>query len=498
MQAKFHPPLSDSKKLTWLDVLLLLVLAVAVYYSLLHRLGDAPLTLWDEARYANNAIDMLQNPHLFKVEHLDEPDWFNTKPALVIGLQALCMRVFGINEFAVRLPSALFGLLTLIAVYLFAWRFFRSALAGWLSAAILLCTPGFMSGHNVRTGDLDAALVFWLFLGLFVAVDLLVKQPKNTRKHYFLLSVSVIGGFLSKGIAGFFFLPFLLLVPLVFGRFHIYRDKNLYLGGLFVLMVCTAYYTLREYFMPGYMELVAKYEWGRYTEVVMNWQKHPFFWYLSQMADVRFYPFIYFIPLSLPAVYFFKGQERIAFVSLLFTAVAYFLLISYPEVKLLWYDAPLYPLFVLCLGLSLGVISERLLSHWRLPYVKTILSVLFMMLLMQPYQKTLVLMQNEDVLVYDLLEEGVYLRQLHRERPDLKQITIYKVESDPAHYDQLWFYVRRYTLENEYEIRVSQEMTFESGELVLLSKKSDQEKLTDSFSHTEIHRSPYGTLYQIQ
>lgn len=118
--------LAASKKWSLRDVLLFILLSVGVYYSLFHKLGEAPLTLWDEARYANNAIDLLENPHLFKVTHLGEPDQFNTKPALVIGLQAVCMRILGINELAVRLPSALFGLLTLVLVYFYASRFSKA------------------------------------------------------------------------------------------------------------------------------------------------------------------------------------------------------------------------------------------------------------------------------------------------------------------------------------------------------------------------------------
>lgn len=124
--------------------------------------------------------------------------------------------------------------------------------------------------------------------------------------------------------------------------------------------------------------------------------------------------------------YFFKAKERIAFVGLLSTALGYFLLISYPETKLLWYDAPLYPLLVLLLGLTFGQLGERLLTHWRLPFARTILAVVFVLLLVQPYRKTQELMQAEDELVYDLLAEGAYLRQLYQEHPALRTLTIYK------------------------------------------------------------------------
>jgi 4-amino-4-deoxy-L-arabinose transferase-like glycosyltransferase len=483
--------------LVWQEGLLLVILAFAVYYSLFHSLGDAPLTLWDEARYANNAIDFLENPHFFKVTHLGQADEFNTKPGLVIWLQAACMWLFGINELAVRLPSAVFGLLTLGLVYLFAWRFFQSRLAAWLSAALLLCSPGFMSGHNVRTGDLDATLVFWLFLGLFVTVDLLVKQPLKTRKHFLLLALSVLGGFLTKGIAGFFFVPFLLLVPVFLGRFAVFRDKNLYFTGLLVLTICAAYYLLRDYYMPGYLALVAKYEWSRYTEVVMSWQKHPFFWYLSQMAAVRFFPFIYFLPICFIGLFTFKEQERTAFLGLLFPALGYLLLISYPEVKLLWYDAPLYPLLVLLLGICLAKWVEHWVKRWRIPFGKSLFALILVLLLIQPYRKTLALMLLEDGGIYNLVAEGAYLRDLRESKPEWKTLTVYKVETHAAHYDQLLFYIRRYNQEEGCQIRLTQEPNFAENEIVLLSKPEYIGILSQNYKLRELDRSAYGALFQL-
>ncbi len=497
MQSKFHRFLAVSKKLVWTDILLFLILAIASYTSLFYRLGDAPLTLWDEARYANNAIDFLEKPHLFQVTHLGIPDEFNTKPALVLWFQAICMRIFGISELAVRLPSALFGLFTMCLVYIFAWRFFHNKLAAWLSVAILLCSPGFMSVHNVRTGDLDAALVFWLFLSLTITVDLLVSQPKKTRRHYLLLSFSVIGGFLSKGIAGFFFVPFLLLIPVIFGRLDVYKDKNLYLSGLITLSFCGVYYWLREYYMPGYLHLVVKYEWNRYTEVVMSWQKHPFFWYVRQLATQRFYPFIYLLPLSVFGLFTFKGTEKLAFSSLLLTTLGYFLLISYPDVKLLWYDAPLFPMLALLLGLCVGKWGCWLFDGLKIPLRSVWLSLILVALLIQPYRLTQALMQAEDELVYDLLAEGAYLREIRQILPEEKSIQIFKNEAHPAHYDQLMFYIRRYNREEDCRFKLVQEPAFQPNDRVLISKPETLESVAKEYSFTELHRGKHGRLLRI-
>src|SRR5688572_17362545 len=68
---------------------------------------DVPIRIWDEAIYANNALEMTETENLLVLHNNGEPSLYNTKPPLNIWLQALSIRVFGINEFAIRLPSYL-------------------------------------------------------------------------------------------------------------------------------------------------------------------------------------------------------------------------------------------------------------------------------------------------------------------------------------------------------------------------------------------------------
>src|ERR1700758_1985270 len=90
--------------------LLLIIVCIPLFYNL----GKFQIRMWDEARYANNAIDMFLSKDLIVLKHDGETDLYSTKPPLVICMQALSMALFGINEFAVRFPSALFALLTVV------------------------------------------------------------------------------------------------------------------------------------------------------------------------------------------------------------------------------------------------------------------------------------------------------------------------------------------------------------------------------------------------
>jgi 4-amino-4-deoxy-L-arabinose transferase-like glycosyltransferase len=74
------------------------------------------LTDLDEGFYASVAWEMRQSGDWRTPTFMNQP-WFE-KPPLLYWLMTLSMRVFGENEFALRLPSALFYALTIL---LLAW-----------------------------------------------------------------------------------------------------------------------------------------------------------------------------------------------------------------------------------------------------------------------------------------------------------------------------------------------------------------------------------------
>lgn len=93
--------------------LLLGLLALAALY--IARLGVAPLADPDEGRYAEIAREMNASGD-FAAPHLNGVPYFE-KPPLVLWLVAGSLKLFGANEFAVRLPIALLSLGSVLAIY---------------------------------------------------------------------------------------------------------------------------------------------------------------------------------------------------------------------------------------------------------------------------------------------------------------------------------------------------------------------------------------------
>jgi 4-amino-4-deoxy-L-arabinose transferase-like glycosyltransferase len=130
------------------DVAAIVVLSAAVCMAHLGSFG-----LWepDEARYAEIAREMLQSGNLL-VPHLNYVAYVE-KPPLLYWLTTLSFWIFGVSEFAARLPVALSAITGILATYFFALRAFgrRHAI---LAAAILTTTPMYALMAQVITTDM--------------------------------------------------------------------------------------------------------------------------------------------------------------------------------------------------------------------------------------------------------------------------------------------------------------------------------------------------------
>src|SRR6516165_3434514 len=100
----------------------------------LYNLGSPSLWDIDEGNNAEAAREMYESGNwvvpTFNFQL--RPD----KPALLYWLQAFAYSIFGVNELAARLPSALAAILTVLTVYEFGRQVFDKEV-GFLSALIL-------------------------------------------------------------------------------------------------------------------------------------------------------------------------------------------------------------------------------------------------------------------------------------------------------------------------------------------------------------------------
>lgn len=125
-------------------------------------LGSVRLFDWDEVNFAESAREMIVSGNYTTVQIDFQPFW--EKPPLFFWLQVLAMKLFGVNEFAARLPNALIGIITLITLY-YIGKQMKDRLFGWLW---LLAYLGSFAPHfYFKTALIDPTFNYFIFLSIW-------------------------------------------------------------------------------------------------------------------------------------------------------------------------------------------------------------------------------------------------------------------------------------------------------------------------------------------
>ena len=146
----------------WAENLGLGVLLLLGAASYLLNLGLNDIWTPNEGFYADAARRMLASNNFMDIIYNEVPR-FN-KPPLQYWLIAICGKLFGMNELAVRLPAALAGLGTVYLVYCIG-RILESRVLGIWAAIIL--TFSFQFAINARYGTPELVLTFFFTLSLY-------------------------------------------------------------------------------------------------------------------------------------------------------------------------------------------------------------------------------------------------------------------------------------------------------------------------------------------
>ncbi|QJX46192.1 hypothetical protein HMJ29_04265 [Hymenobacter taeanensis] len=340
-----------------------LVLLLVASVPLLYGLGTTVMHPWDEARLAINASEMALSKQWLLTTIGGQPDLWSTKPPLLIWLQVVAIKLLGNTELAIRLPSALAAFATLSLLYWFGVKTLRDTATGIFTCLVLLTSAGYTGFHMARSGDYDALLVFWQVL---VWTSFFRYLEDGRPRNWWLVVAGLLGGTLTKSIAGLLGVPSLVLYALYRRQAWKLLTQRRFYGalGLFVLLV-GGYYVLREQAAPGYWQAVQYNDLlGRYTTVQNNNSGSPVF-YLSYLKNQHFVPWFLFVGPA--AVLLWRQpdqlQQRAALLGVLF-AGTWLLLISLSATKLKWYDGPALPALALLVGQGLACIYRALHQHY--------------------------------------------------------------------------------------------------------------------------------------
>ena len=352
--------IKDKTGLKILFILLLVLISLSGIFS--HNLWKP-----DEPRVAEIGREMWLN-HQYVIPTLNrEP--FLEKPPLYWWVMTASYQLFGVSDGTARLPSALFGFLTLLFTYLIGKRV-ADEKTGMVAALVLATLTEFsIISHRCLV---DNALFFFVTLGYYgFFTGFYSENKKGKWVGYELMAVASGLAFLSKGVVG----PGLIVIPplivLIASRnFREFREITPQIGvGVLLFLLIVAPWIIGLYLKGGkhaLQEYLLQNTLGRMLPSAIHHytggHKHSFFYYFAKLPQ-DFIPWIAALPATVafllrsPESVEAHTQRGLATALILF-AVG-FLLLSLPETKRGLYLVPLYPLLAVGIGGWFAYVCHR-------------------------------------------------------------------------------------------------------------------------------------------
>lgn len=180
-------------------------LVVAVLFAFFLSAYNLPLTDVDEGAFSEATREMMARGNLVSPTLNDAPR--HDKPILIYWAQAASVSLLGVSEIGFRLPSIVFAVLWMLALYRFCRRHGDRRTA---QVAALVMVLTLMVGLIAKAAIADALLNLFIALAMFWIYDYFVAcrdgagQP--ARRRLLLLVYGALGlGFLTKGPVAVFF-----------------------------------------------------------------------------------------------------------------------------------------------------------------------------------------------------------------------------------------------------------------------------------------------------
>ncbi len=177
-------------------------------------LGQVNLFDWDEINFSECAREMLVTKNYLRVQIDYQPFW--EKPPLFIWMQALCMGIFGINEFAARLPNAVIGMATFCCLFYIGKKIVNERMAWWW---VLLYAGSWLPHFYFKTAIIDPTFNLFIFLSFYQIY--LLKYDTRKLLHALLSGFFLGLAVLTKG-------PVALLIALICLLVYLIQNKGLW------------------------------------------------------------------------------------------------------------------------------------------------------------------------------------------------------------------------------------------------------------------------------
>ncbi len=343
---------------------------VFLIFLSIKNMSSIPFHDFDEANRAEGARNMklleqylgpitgspfLRNEKL-KIKNPFNNNWLYfhlERPPLFFLSMILSTKIFGESELAYRLPSFIFGIGTILIIFVFFlhYQIFKNKVYALLSLIpILTAKDWWLSSQSAL---MDTMLSFFLTLAI---INFLIFLRKGKNKRIFLIFSGVSWGlaFLSKGQPSIIFV-FPLFFLLIFKRLTLKEGIIIFISFLTVISPWILL-VIRKFGLTIFLETFVLFAKNRTLAEDIT-QKAPIFWYFRWWFEsfrIGVILFVTFLFLDLKT-----RKISLEKLTLIFFIIPSFIFFSLAKNKVWWYVLPLIPSIILYIGLSINEMIKR-------------------------------------------------------------------------------------------------------------------------------------------
>lgn len=263
-----------------------LLLAGFCAFLFFYGLAQFGLIGADEPRYAQVAREMLER-HEWITPVLGGQPWLE-KPPLYYWQAIVAYRIFGVSDWAARLPSAVDATFLVLAAYFFLRKFRRGCET---DGALIVASCAGITGY-ARAASMDMALAAAFGVGM---LGWWAWHETEKKIHLAAFFGFMALGTLAKGPVA----PFLACIVIVIYAFAV-RDwrvafKTIWLPGilLFCLLALPWYFAVQVRNPQFFREFILEHNLGRFSKNIYH-HTQPF-WYYLPVTALALAPWIVFV-----------------------------------------------------------------------------------------------------------------------------------------------------------------------------------------------------------
>lgn len=323
---------SFSKKNVWMfDIFFLLFFLISIFFIML---GTRPLSIPDEANYAEIAREMFHSKDYF-TPYLNGIKFFE-KPVLLYWFGVGIAKIFGLHLWSLRSVNAILAIFGCLITYFTAKKIYDHK-TGIIAACILGTSMLYFILAHMYTMDLSISVLIAMTLYAFIIG---VKEPSHRFFYFIMASIAAGLAVLMKGLMGIV-LPFLIIGVWIalFREWKLIRLKEIVIYFAIVMAIALPWHIIVTLYHPEFLHFYfVEHHLSRFSSGDIG-HLRPF-WYYIPVVIMGFFPWIIFLPQALIKT-FSKGKKIEIFFSCY--AIIIFLFFSISKAKLIPYVLPMFP-----------------------------------------------------------------------------------------------------------------------------------------------------------